>query len=83
MATLQVTVAELGATFLEGTTLASLAAAGLVQELRPGAVATCTLAFRGGGSRSAPPVESSQRIELADHTWPTDGQHILRILGEV
>ncbi|MFE3883714.1 hypothetical protein ACFXPQ_12550 [Streptomyces lydicus] len=33
--------------FLGGTTLASLAAAGLVQELRPGALALADLAFRG------------------------------------
>lgn len=46
-ADLQLNVAELGAIFLGGTTLAQLAAAGLVKELRSGAVATCSLAFRG------------------------------------
>src|SRR5258707_2687200 len=46
-ADLQLTAAELGAIFLGGTTLAHLSAAGLVREPRPGAVATCTVAFRG------------------------------------
>ena len=46
-ADLHLTAAELGAIFLGGTTLAQLSAAGLVKELRPGAVATCTVAFRG------------------------------------
>jgi hypothetical protein len=41
-----VTAAELGAAFLGGTTLASLAAAGLVRELRSGALARTTRAFR-------------------------------------
>jgi predicted acetyltransferase len=45
-ADLHLTSAELGAAFLGGTTLASLAAAGLVQELRPGALARATRAFR-------------------------------------
>lgn len=45
-ADLQLTAAELGAAFLGGTTLASLAAAGLVEELRPGALARTTRAFR-------------------------------------
>lgn len=45
-ADLRLTVAELGAAFLGGTTLASLAAAGLVQELRPGALARASAAFR-------------------------------------
>lgn len=45
-ADLQLPVAELGAIFLGGTALASLAAVGLVKKLRPGAVITCTRAFR-------------------------------------
>nr|WSY56747.1 sterol carrier protein domain-containing protein [Streptomyces sp. NBC_00886] len=45
-ADLRLTAAELGAAFLGGTTLASRAAAGLVQELRPGALARATAAFR-------------------------------------
>ncbi|WP_232792572.1 GNAT family N-acetyltransferase [Actinacidiphila yeochonensis] len=45
-ADLHLTSAELGAVFLGGTTLASLAAAGLVQELRPGTLARATRAFR-------------------------------------
>jgi hypothetical protein len=40
------TVAELGAAFLGGTTLAALAT-GLVQELRPGALARASVASRG------------------------------------
>ncbi|MFI1302994.1 sterol carrier protein domain-containing protein [Streptomyces sioyaensis] len=44
---LRLTSAELGAAFLGGTTLAALAAAGLVQELRPGALAHASTAFRG------------------------------------
>ncbi|MEU8780456.1 GNAT family N-acetyltransferase [Streptomyces sp. NPDC048637] len=46
-ADLRLSSTELGAAFLGGTTLASLAAAGLVQELRPGALAPASLAFRG------------------------------------
>ncbi|WP_020667373.1 GNAT family N-acetyltransferase [Amycolatopsis nigrescens] len=46
-ADLRLSSAELGAAYLGGTTLASLAAAGRVTELRPGAVAACTRAFRG------------------------------------
>ncbi|QUH05622.1 GNAT family N-acetyltransferase [Saccharopolyspora erythraea] len=46
-ADLQLGVAELGAAFLGGTTLTSLAAAGLVRELRPGALAQASAAFRG------------------------------------
>jgi predicted acetyltransferase len=46
-ADLQLSAAELGAAFLGGTTLASLAAAGLVRELRPGALRRATTAFRG------------------------------------
>jgi len=45
-ADLRLTAAELGAAFLGGTTLASLAAAGLVEELRAGALARATIAFR-------------------------------------
>ncbi|MEU5541900.1 GNAT family N-acetyltransferase [Streptomyces sioyaensis] len=44
---LRLTSAELGAAFLGGTTLTALAAAGLVQELRPGALAHVSTAFRG------------------------------------
>jgi predicted acetyltransferase len=45
-ADLRLAAAELGAAYLGGTTLASLAAAGLVRELRPGALARATRAFR-------------------------------------
>ncbi|MGF1426302.1 GNAT family N-acetyltransferase [Kitasatospora sp. LaBMicrA B282] len=44
---LRLTVAELGAAYLGGTTLATLAAAGRVEELRPGALARTSTAFRG------------------------------------
>ncbi|MFG2894078.1 sterol carrier protein domain-containing protein [Streptomyces sp. NPDC048248] len=46
-AELRLGMAELGSLFLGGTTPAALAAAGLVQELRPGAPARATAAFRG------------------------------------
>lgn len=46
-ADLRVTSTELGAAYLGGTTLSSLAAAGRVEELRPGAVTAASLAFRG------------------------------------
>lgn len=46
-ADLRLSATELGAAFLGGTTLATLAAAGRVEELRPGAVAACSRAFRG------------------------------------
>lgn len=46
-ADVRLTTTELGAAFLGGTTLATLAAAGRVEELRPGAVAACSRAFRG------------------------------------
>ncbi|KOG41977.1 GNAT family N-acetyltransferase [Streptomyces decoyicus] len=46
-ADLQLTATELGAAFLGGTTLASLAAAGRVSELQPGALARASSAFRG------------------------------------
>lgn len=45
-ADLRLTAAELGAAYLGGTTLASLASAGLVRELRPGALTRATAAFR-------------------------------------
>ncbi|MFD8325722.1 sterol carrier protein domain-containing protein [Streptomyces lydicus] len=45
-ADLQLGAASLGAAFLGGTTLASLAAVGLVRELRSGALARTTRAFR-------------------------------------
>jgi hypothetical protein len=38
-------VRDLGAAYLGGTTLAALAGAGLVTELRPGALATASTAF--------------------------------------
>ncbi|NUS58403.1 MAG: GNAT family N-acetyltransferase [Streptomycetaceae bacterium] len=44
---LRLTATELGAAYLGGTTLSSLAAAGRVEELRPGAVAAASTAFRG------------------------------------
>ncbi|TDD13957.1 GNAT family N-acetyltransferase [Nonomuraea diastatica] len=44
---LRLTSAELGAAYLGGTTLSSLAAGGRVEELRPGAVTAASLAFRG------------------------------------
>lgn len=46
-ADLRLTAAELGAAFLGGTSLTSLAAAGLVEELRPGALPLASAAFRG------------------------------------
>ncbi|MFG2208545.1 sterol carrier protein domain-containing protein [Streptomyces sp. NPDC048638] len=46
-ADLHVSVSALGAAFLGGTTPASLAAAGQLRELRPGALARGTTAFRG------------------------------------
>jgi hypothetical protein len=47
-ADIRVSAAELGAAYLGGTTLAALAAAGRVTEVRPGAVAVCSAAFQGG-----------------------------------
>jgi predicted acetyltransferase len=44
---LELTVAELGAVYLGGTTLDSLARAGRVRELRGGALAAASRAFRG------------------------------------
>ncbi|MFE2225444.1 GNAT family N-acetyltransferase [Streptomyces kronopolitis] len=44
---LRLSSAELGAAYLGGTTLTALAAAGLVEELRPGALAHASTAFRG------------------------------------
>lgn len=44
---LRLSAAELGAAYLGGTTLSSLAAAGRIDELRPGAVTAASLAFRG------------------------------------
>jgi hypothetical protein len=44
---IRLTSAELGAAFLGGTTLASLAAGGRVAELRPGALTHASTAFRG------------------------------------
>ncbi|GAA3502735.1 GNAT family N-acetyltransferase [Streptomyces prasinosporus] len=46
-ADLRLTAAELGAAFLGGTSLAALAAAGLVEELRRGALSLASAAFRG------------------------------------
>lgn len=44
---LRLSAAELGAAYLGGTTLSALAAAGRIEELRPGAVTVASLAFRG------------------------------------
>ncbi|NEB80559.1 GNAT family N-acetyltransferase [Streptomyces sp. SID14478] len=46
-ADLRLSTAELGAVYLGGPTLTALAAASRVQELRPGALAAASLAFRG------------------------------------
>ncbi|WP_438483560.1 GNAT family N-acetyltransferase [Streptomyces sp. S186] len=46
-ADLRLTTAELGAAFLGGTTLSARSAAGLVEELRPGALSRASAAFRG------------------------------------
>ncbi|MEV0324387.1 GNAT family N-acetyltransferase [Streptomyces sp. NPDC050658] len=46
-ADLRLSAAELGAAYLGGPTLTALAAAGRLQELRPGALAATSLAFRG------------------------------------
>ena len=46
--------AELGAAYLGGTTLAALARAGRVRELRPGALATASRAFRGEAGAVVP-----------------------------
>ncbi|MGK5642296.1 GNAT family N-acetyltransferase [Streptomyces sp. URMC 126] len=46
-ADIRLSAAELGAAFLGGTTLTALAAAGLVEELRPGALSRASAAFRG------------------------------------
>ncbi|MFJ6796653.1 GNAT family N-acetyltransferase [Streptomyces sp. NPDC091268] len=46
-AELELSVRELGAAYLGGVTLTSLAAAGLVRELRPGALARASRAFAG------------------------------------
>ncbi|MFG2135058.1 GNAT family N-acetyltransferase [Streptomyces sp. NPDC048751] len=46
-ADLRLTAAELGAAFLGGTSLTTLAAAGLVEELRRGALSVASAAFRG------------------------------------
>jgi predicted acetyltransferase len=54
-ADLHLSSTELGAVFLGGTTLASLAAAGRVEELRPGAIARCTVAFRSEREPFYPP----------------------------
>lgn len=48
-ADLALTSTELGAAYLGGTSLAALAAAGRVEELRPGALASASLAFGSGG----------------------------------
>ncbi|GAA1457266.1 GNAT family N-acetyltransferase [Nocardiopsis exhalans] len=46
-ADLRLSAAELGAAYLGGTTLASLAQAGRVTELTPGSLSRCSTAFRG------------------------------------
>ncbi|MGW5049854.1 GNAT family N-acetyltransferase [Actinokineospora sp. NPDC004072] len=43
---LRLTAADLAATYMGDTTFAVLAATGRVEEMRPGAIATCTNAFR-------------------------------------
>ncbi|WP_200303189.1 GNAT family N-acetyltransferase, partial [Streptomyces adelaidensis] len=48
-AELSLSVRELGAAYLGGTTLTSLAASGRVRELRPGAVAEASLGFHSSG----------------------------------
>lgn len=53
-ADLRLTAADLGAVFLGGTTLLSLAASGLVAELRPGAVVAASTAFRADREPSYP-----------------------------
>lgn len=49
---LALTSTELGAAYLGGTSLAALAAAGRVEELRPGALAAASLAFGAGTGRA-------------------------------
>lgn len=51
---LRLTAADLGAIFLGGTTLSSLAVSGLVEELRAGATATASTAFRADREPSYP-----------------------------
>jgi predicted acetyltransferase len=69
-ADLRLTAAELGASFLGGTTLASLAGAGHVEELRAGALPRATAAFRADPE----PFQrtGSRFIREAGRSWPTD-----------
>lgn len=53
-ADVSLTAAELGAAYLDGTTLASLAAIGLVHEVRPGAWSRATIAFRADREPCSP-----------------------------
>ncbi|MEU3552699.1 GNAT family N-acetyltransferase [Streptomyces fragilis] len=53
-ADLRLDAAALGAVHLGGTTLTALAAAGLVEELRPGALSLASAAFRGDREPSYP-----------------------------
>ncbi len=53
-ADLALSVRELGAAYLGGTTLASLATAGPVRELRPGALVRASRAFAGDVARWLP-----------------------------
>ena len=55
-ADLELSATQLGAAYLGGTTLASLAAAGLVTEVRPGALAAASLAFSTERSPWCPEV---------------------------
>jgi len=55
-ADLTMSVTTLGAAYLGGTTLATLAAAGLVTEHRAGALALASIAFRGSREPYAPEV---------------------------
>lgn len=71
---LRLTAAGLGAAFLGGTTLASLAGAGLVEELRAGALSRATAAFRADpepfwrtGSRST--REAGRSLRTDDSGW--------------
>ena len=53
---LELTANELGAAYLGGTTLESLARAGRVRELRSGALAATTRAFRGDRAPWCPEI---------------------------
>jgi predicted acetyltransferase len=53
---LELDAAALGAAYLGGTRLETLAGAGLVRELRPGALAEASLAFRAAAEPWCPEV---------------------------